>query len=95
MDLFLNGGSQLDTYYIVNDSEVRCTQFVRKSQDSIGIFDIYRGEIKWFGNDDEFFNYFENVKGAKPDQLIELDFESFLDFLIQILGIEEDIFALN
>lgn len=95
MDFFSDSRSHLDSYYLVNGNGTICTQFVRRSFDSIAFFDLISGEIKWFGTYDEFFHFFKRVKGGEPDQLIELDFECFLDFLIPILGIEDEKFTLN
>lgn len=95
MDLFSNKNSHLDSYYLVNGNGSLCTQFVRRSYDSISFFDLISCEIKWFGCGDEFFHFFKTENGGKPDQLIELDFDCFKDFLVTILCIEDCISTLN
>ena len=77
-----------DEFFLVEGENFYCDQFVRKGSDFICLFDQPKGEIFWYQTDYDFFEALEVEKGRTEEHLIELDFESYIEFLFAILEVD-------
>lgn len=75
-------------YYLVEGNNSYCDQFVRRGSDFHCLMDQPKGEIFWYSTDYEFFETLERDYGRSPEHLIDLDFETYIEFLFGILEVD-------
>lgn len=84
-----------DEYYSLPGIGWTCEYMIRCGEHEVTLLDLVKSEIKWFGVEDDFFEYMKSEKGKDRSHFIELDEEAYLDYLKDVLKMQKKVIFLN